>query len=176
VSRASRVLGLSDELVKHALSYFDTGTPTPAGVLKLAPEASFAEQDRTKERLKAEAGHGGVLVVQGDATYEQTAARMDNSQFVERRRLAAQEVARVFRLPPHMLDAPSADSMTYWNAEQESIEFVRYSLAPWLRRIELAISARTLPSSASSSSSSSIPSCARTPRPGARSTRALSTL
>jgi phage portal protein BeeE len=37
--------------------------------------------------------------------------------------------------------------MTYWNAEQESIEFVRYSLAPWLRRIELAISARTLPSS-----------------------------
>jgi hypothetical protein len=73
VSRASRVLGLSDELVKHALSYFDTGTPTPAGVLKLAPEASFAEQDRTKERLKAEAGHGGVLVVQGDATYEQTA-------------------------------------------------------------------------------------------------------
>jgi phage portal protein BeeE len=112
VSRASRVLGLSDELVKHALSYFDTGAPTPAGVLKLAPEASFAEQDRTKERLKAEAGHGGVLVVQGDATYEQTAARMDNSQFVEQRRLAAQEVARVFRLPPHMLDAPSADSMT----------------------------------------------------------------
>jgi hypothetical protein len=46
---------------------FETGTPTPAGVLKLAPQASFAKQDRTKERLKAEARHGGVLVVQGDA-------------------------------------------------------------------------------------------------------------
>ena len=39
-----------------------------------------------------------------------------------------------------MLGAPSADSMTYSNVEQESIEFVRYSLTPWLRRIELAIS------------------------------------
>jgi hypothetical protein len=48
-------------------SLFETGTPTPAGVLKLAPQASFAKQDRTKERLKAEARHGGVLVVQGDA-------------------------------------------------------------------------------------------------------------
>ena len=39
-----------------------------------------------------------------------------------------------------MLGAPTADSMTYSNVEQESIEFVRYSLTPWLRRIELAIS------------------------------------
>jgi HK97 family phage portal protein len=46
----------------------------------------------------------------------------------------------VFRIPPHMIGAPSADSMTYSNVEQESIEFVRYSLAPWLRRIELAVS------------------------------------
>lgn len=140
VSQASRVLGLSDELVKHALSYFDLGTPTPAGVLKLGEGASFGDEDRTKEKLKAEARHGGVLVVQGDASYDQIAARMDDSQFVEQRRLAAQEVARVFRIPPHMIGAPSADSMTYSNVEQESIEFVRYSLTPWLRRIELAIS------------------------------------
>jgi HK97 family phage portal protein len=46
----------------------------------------------------------------------------------------------VFRIPPHMLGAPSADSMTYSNVEQESIEFVRYSLTPWLRRVELAVS------------------------------------
>jgi HK97 family phage portal protein len=138
VSQASRVLGLSDELVKHALAQ---GTPTPAGVLKLGPESTFTQKEVVAgERLKAEARHGGVLVVQGDADYTQIAARMDDSQFVEQRRLAAQEVARVFRIPAHMLGAPSADSMTYSNVEQESIEFVRYSLTPWLRRIELAIS------------------------------------
>jgi HK97 family phage portal protein len=140
VSQASRVLGLSDELVRHALSYFDTGTPTPAGVLRISPDASFADEDRTKEKLRNEARNGGVLVIQGDSDYHEIAQKLDDSQFVEQRRLAAQEIARVFRIPPHMLGAPSADSMTYSNVEQESIEFVRYSLTPWLRRIELALS------------------------------------
>ncbi len=90
--------------------------------------------------MRAEARPHGVLVIEGDAEYQAIAEKMDDSQFVEQRRLAAQEIARVFRIPPHMLGAPSADSMTYSNVEQESIEFVRYSLTPWLRRIELAIS------------------------------------
>ena len=144
VSQAAGVLGLSDELVKHALSYFDSkaagGTARPAGVLRLGEDASFGEQDRTKERIRAESRPHGILVIQGDAEYMEIASKLDSAQFVEQRRLAAQEVARVFRIPPHMLGAPSADSMTYSNVEQESIEFVRYSLTPWLRRIELAIS------------------------------------
>src|SRR5215207_8963836 len=144
VQQAARVLGLSDELVKHALSYFDTGasggTARPAGVLRLGEGASFGEQDRTKEKIKAEARPHGILVIEGDADYHAIASKLDDSQFVEQRRLAAQEIARVFRIPPHMLGAPTGDSMTYATVEQESIDFVRYSLTPWLRRIELAIS------------------------------------
>ena len=68
-----------------------------------------------------------MLVVDGDAEYTAIGTPLDDAQFVEQRRLAAQEIARVFRIPPHMLGAPSADSMTYSNVEQESIEFVRYS-------------------------------------------------
>jgi HK97 family phage portal protein len=141
VSQASRVLGLSDQLVKHALAFFDSGEfQKPAGILRVAPESSFAGMDRTKEKLRADAKPHGVLVIEGDAEFQAISAPLDDSQFVEQRRLAAQEIARVFRIPPHMLGAPSADSMTYSNVEQESIEFVRYSLTPWLRRIELAIS------------------------------------
>jgi HK97 family phage portal protein len=144
VSQAARLLGLSDELVKHALAYFDSkaagGTARPAGVLRLGEGASFGAQDRTKEKIRAESRPHGILVIQGDAEYMEVASKLDDAQFVEQRRLAAQEIARVFRIPPHMLGAPSADSMTYSNVEQESIEFVRYSLTPWLRRIELAIS------------------------------------
>ena len=140
VTQAARVLDLSDELVRHAIAYFQSDLPHPAGILSLGPNASFSAEDRTKEHLRSEARPHGVMVVSGEASYEQIASKMDDSQFVEQRRLAAQEIARVFRIPPHMLGAPSADSMTYSNVEQESIEFVRYSLTPWLRRIELAIS------------------------------------
>jgi HK97 family phage portal protein len=79
-------------------------------------------------------------VVEGEAEYQDIASSLDDSQFVEQRRLVAQEVARVFRIPPHMLGAPTGDSLTYSTVEQESINFVRYSLTPWLRRIELAVS------------------------------------
>jgi HK97 family phage portal protein len=140
VSQASRVLGLSDELVKHAVGFFEQGKGRPIGVLKLDPNASEAERSRTIERLKSENSPHQNLVIIGDGEYEPIVGKLDDSQFVEQRRLAAQEVARVFRIPPHILGAPTADSMTYSNVEQESIEFVRYSLTPWLRRIELAIS------------------------------------
>jgi HK97 family phage portal protein len=145
VTQAANVLGLSDELVKHALSYFEVGdqlagVPRPAGLLKVNPDMSEEARQRLREGLRNESRPHGLLVLQGDSDYVPIAGNLDDAQFVEQRRLAAQEVARVFRLPAHMLGAPSADSMTYSNVEQESIEFVRYSLAPWLRRIELAIS------------------------------------
>jgi HK97 family phage portal protein len=143
VSQAARVLGLSDSLVKHAVSYFESDTPRPSGVLYLGDQEYQPPEEgrqRSLETIKNELKPHGILVAGGDAKYEHVGEKLDDGQFVDQRRLAAQEVARVFRIPPHMLGAPSADSMTYSNVEQESIEFVRYSLTPWLRRIELAIS------------------------------------
>ena len=171
VTQAARVLGLSDELVKNALAYFEADLPHPAGVLSLGPDATFSQSERTKETIRSEARPHGVMIVRGEASYEQIGSKLDDAQFVEQRRLAAQEVARVFRIPPHMLGAPSADSMTYSNVEQESIEFVRYSLTPWLRRIELAISGDTDLTSERQFVSSSSTDCSEpTPRPEPRST------
>ena len=145
VGQAANVLGLSDELVKHALGYFKVGDEIggihrPAGLLKVPPDTSEPGRQRAIESLRNESRPHGVLVIEGEASYEAIANKLDDSQFVEQRRLAAQEIARVFRIPPHMLGAPTGDSLTYSTVEQESIDFVRYSLTPWLRRIELAIS------------------------------------
>lgn len=145
VTQASRVLGLSDELVRHVLSYFQVsdrgGVPRPAGLLKVAAGLSETGRQRGLEALRAESRPHGILVVEGEADYQDIAAKLDDSQFTEQRRLAAQEVARVFRIPPSMLGAGSGgDSLTYSTVEQQSLDFVRYSLTPWLRRIELAVS------------------------------------
>jgi HK97 family phage portal protein len=139
------VLGLSDELVKHALSYFEVrdqagGVPRPAGVLRVTDMTEVGRQ-RLAERLRNESRPHGIMLIEGeDVDYTPIASKLDDAQFVEQRRLASQEVARVFRIPPRMIGAPSDDPMTYSNVEQAAIEFVRYSLTPWLRRIELAVS------------------------------------
>lgn len=140
VAQAGRVLGLSDHLVRHALGFFRTGPGLPAAVLKLPPGASSRQVNLASEQIQNDLRRYGVLVIEGEGDFQPLTLKLDDAQFAEQRRLSAQEVARVFRLPPHMLGAPTGDSMTYSTIEQQSIDFVRYSLQPWLRRIELAIS------------------------------------
>jgi HK97 family phage portal protein len=145
VGQAAKVLGLSDSLVKHAMAFFRTDTPRPMGVLRFGhgeeQEGGDLETKRKTEQFKNEAKAHGILVVQGDAEYQQIAQKLDDAQFTEQRRLAAQEVCRAFRIPSHMLNAGTGgDSLTYSTAESMSIDFVKYTLTPWLRRIELALS------------------------------------
>lgn len=48
------------------------------------------------------------------------------------------EVARVFRIPPHMIGG-KGDSQTYANVESQNLSFLQHTLRPWLVRIEQAI-------------------------------------
>jgi integrase len=76
-------------------------------------------------------------VIEGDSEYFPVASKLDDSQFVEQRRLAAQEIARVFRIPPHMLGAPSADSMTHragFKTKREARKWFADTVAPRLDR------------------------------------------
>lgn len=64
----------------------------------------------------------------------------DDSQFLQQRELSAREVARIFRVPAWLIDAPTGDSLTYSNTTEQNRAFVAHSLRPWLVRIERAFS------------------------------------
>ena len=145
VSQASRVLGLSDELVKHALAYFDVGTAggsgRPAGVLRLGQGAPIEELERTQEGEgkgeRAAARHPGDRGrgrVHGDhrPARRRAVRRAAPTRRPGDRPGVPDPAAHARRAHRRLADVP--------NVEQESIDFVRYSLTPWLRRIELAIS------------------------------------
>lgn len=61
----------------------------------------------------------------------------DEAQFLETRKFQVQEIARVFRVPPHML--ADLDRATFSNIEHQSLEFVMHTLRPWLVRHEQTI-------------------------------------
>jgi HK97 family phage portal protein len=127
--------------VRHALVYFERGRERPAGVLSVSPGMSNDALERLREHLRNVGRAHCTMLVNSEATYTPLSGPLDDAQFVEQRRLVAQEVARVFRLPSHMLNAGTGgDSLTYSTAESMAIDFVRFSLTPWLRRIELAVS------------------------------------
>ena len=65
----------------------------------------------------------------------------NEAQFLETRKFQIDEIARIFRVPPHMVG--DLEKSSFSNIEQQSLEFVKYTLDPWVARWEQAIS-RTL--------------------------------
>ena len=58
----------------------------------------------------------------------------DVLQLSETRHFQLEEIARIFRVPLHLIN--SLDHATYSNIEHQSIEFIKYSISPWVIRIE----------------------------------------
>jgi HK97 family phage portal protein len=144
VQQCRAAIGLSQTLTNRAERFF-ANDARPGGALR------FAERmDRQKARDVVaiwRETHGGTdnsglpAVLTGGAEWVSIEMPADDAQFLQQRKLSATEVCRIFRVPPHMLGAESGDTMTYKNVESASLQFVTYSLRPWLVTIEQALSA-----------------------------------
>jgi HK97 family phage portal protein len=100
-------------------------------------------QQQAQEILRVwNASHGGVMnshkpaVLAGGADLERVPVNLEDAAFVQQARMSVEDVARIWRLPPHMLGVGDPTGTT---AEQESLRFLTFSLTPRLRRIEMAI-------------------------------------
>lgn len=61
----------------------------------------------------------------------------DQAQFLETRKFQLNEIARIFRVPPHMIG--DLEKSSFSNIEQQSLEFTMYSVEPWVIRWEQAM-------------------------------------
>jgi HK97 family phage portal protein len=148
-------LGLSQTLQEHSASFFENGA-RPAGILRLnrfgtpPPGVASGEappvDDLQELRDAWNVEHRGpknahrVAVVSGEVEFTPLSMPMDDVEFLEQRKLSAVEVARVFRVPPHIIGASSGDALTYSTVESQALDFVKFSLRPWLVTIEQALS------------------------------------
>jgi HK97 family phage portal protein len=143
VTMAREALGLSAALSEHAARFFENDA-SARGILKLGQ----ATPERLQELTDAwHARHQGVskahriAVVTGDVDYTQIGMSPEDAQLLQSRQWSSAEVARIFRVPPSLIGAPTGDSLTYGNRESDAMQFVTFSLRPWLTAIEQAISA-----------------------------------
>jgi HK97 family phage portal protein len=63
---------------------------------------------------------------------------------IETREQLIRDIARIFRIPAHLIMASGGDTQTYQNVEQASLNFLTHTITPWLRRVEIGLS-RVLP-------------------------------
>jgi HK97 family phage portal protein len=83
-----------------------------------------------------------VAVVTGEVKWQSVAMPLSDAEFIATQQLSTAQVCRVMRVPLWMVGAAISDSsLTYSTVAEQSSAFIKFSLGPWLRLIESALTA-----------------------------------
>jgi HK97 family phage portal protein len=137
VQLAREAIGAALAAEQHAAGYF-ANAARPSGVLKVAGALTDKAAERLKKAWQEAYGRGkaGTAVLEEGTEYQPISDNAQESQLLESRQFAMRVIAAALRIPPHLLD-PSARG-TYANVETQSLEFLTFSLQPFLTRLEEA--------------------------------------
>jgi len=140
VAIAREAIGLAMATERFGARFF-SNMARPGGILthpgKLSKEARERLKKQWQEQYASVENAHGVAVLEEGLTWSAVGMNLVDAQFLEGRKFQLQEVARMYRIPPHMMG--ELDRATFSNIEQQALEFVAYTLTPWLVRIEQAI-------------------------------------
>jgi HK97 family phage portal protein len=136
-------LGLASALQSFAARFFGQGATTN-GVIEYPGKLTLEQAknlqtgfDNAHKGFK-KAHKTGIL--DSGAKYVKTGVNPDEAQMLESQKFAIEQVARMFRIPPHMIGITSAGAMSYASVEQNNINFVVHTLRPYISKLEDAYS------------------------------------
>ncbi|HMR01754.1 MAG TPA: phage portal protein [Candidatus Competibacter phosphatis] len=137
---AMQSIGVGLALEEYGARFFGNGA-RPGGVLKHPGVLSDGAYKRLKDSWAAESeglsnAHRLKILEEG-LDYQSIGIPPEEAQFLESKKFQVNEIARWFRIPPHML--ADLERATFSNIEEQGLEFVIYTLGPWLTRHEQAI-------------------------------------
>lgn len=140
IGLARESVGLAMSLEQNTASALRNGARV-SGVVSysevLDDDEYKARQKDWQETLAGASNAGKVFMADGGAKFEKVGMTFEDLQFLELKRFQIAEIARLFRVPLHMLYDQAAQPRA--NMEQASLEFVVYTLRPWLVRFEQTI-------------------------------------
>ena len=131
-------LGTTLAVEKYGSAFFKNGAQ-PSGVL----EHPGVLKDPSKIRENWTQVYGGannahkIAVLEEGMQYKPISLPPEDSQFLSARQFGVEEICRIFRVPPHMVQ--DLEHATFSNIEHQSIDFVVHTLTPWMVRFEQAI-------------------------------------
>ena len=142
IAMAKNAIGLSMATEEFGSKFFANGA-APSGVLE--HPSTIKDPQRVREAWQSQFGgssnSGKIAVLEEGMKYTPISIAPEQAQFLETRKFQINEIARIFRVPPHML--ADLEKSSFSNIEQQSLEFVKYTLDPWVVRWEQSIQ-RTL--------------------------------
>ena len=135
IAMAKNAIGLAIAAEEYGSKFYANGA-APSGVL----EHPGTLKDPSKVRDSWSQTFGGsanshkVAVLEEGMKYTPISISPNEAQFLETRKFQIDEIARIFIVPPHMVG--DLEKSSFSNIEQQSLEFVKYTLDPWVSRWE----------------------------------------
>ena len=134
-------IGMAIAMDRFLAGFYGDGA-TPSSVLE-------TDQNITKEQASLlrdswEDAHWKrrrPAVLTGGLKWRPITTSAADNQMIEHRESIIRDIARVYRIPLHLIAGVGGNNQTYMNVESAGVSFVRYTLLPWMSRIENAISA-----------------------------------
>lgn len=138
IGAARNCIGLGIAAEEYGSKFYANGA-APSGVL----EHPGTLKDPSKVRESWTQTFGGssnsnkVAVLEEGMKYTPISINPAEAQFLDTRKFQVTEICRIFRVPPHMV--ADLEKSSFSNIEQQSLEYVQYTLRPWLTRLEQAM-------------------------------------
>ena len=135
MAMAKNAIGMAIACEEFGAKFFANGA-APSGVLE--HPGTIKDPSRVRDAWQSQFGgasnSGKVAVLEEGMKYTPISISPEQAQFLETRKFQINEIARIFRVPPHMVG--DLEKSSFSNIEQQSLEFVKYTLDPWIVRWE----------------------------------------
>ncbi len=146
VELARENLGMALAAQDYGARFFANDAKPTGGWIEFP--GSFKDSEAKKvfresyQQAQSGANRGKVLVLENGMKFHEVGVTNKDAQFLELRKFQITDVARLFRVPPHMIG--DLDRATFSNIEQQSLEFVMHTMTPWAERWEASIESELL--------------------------------
>jgi HK97 family phage portal protein len=139
LNQTRNLVGLAIAMDRHLAQFYGEGG-TPSSVLE-------TDQKLTLDQARIIQGtwesthrrHRRPAVLSDGLKWRPITTSAADNEMIATREQIIRDIARIFRIPSHLIGA-TGDNQTYQNVEQASLNFLTHTIAPWIRRIEIAIS------------------------------------
>lgn len=136
-------LGLAKAAEEFGSEYFGSGGQM-TGILSSDQPLKKEQMDLIQGSWNAAQQQAGTKLLPFGFKYSRISISPDEAQFIETRKFQAEEICRIFSVPPTLVQLES--QTTYNNVEQQNLQFARHTISPWTKRIEQEIDRKLIQS------------------------------
>ena len=149
IAYARETIGMSLAAEEFGARFFGHGM-NPGHIMTLGEGQRFDEEQTQKFLKDLREKHSGLgkshnnLVLPSGMTVSPIGIPPDDAQWIDSRRFSVEEIARIFRVPLHMIGEHTKNTSWGSGIEQMTLGYVTYTLRPWMARIEQILERRLL--------------------------------